>query len=167
MTDEKNKGGRPQKTTADFPHNWEIETLELYKAGASDVEIYRGVLDICHETFTAMMDRDALFSETIKRGRDLSRMWWERQGRVNLENPKFTPTTWYMNMKNRFGWADKHQVKATHAFNLMPDVKINGEPVKFKVGEALQGEAVLGDEVVKVSIGASSEPGYDDTWDDE
>ena len=102
--------GRPKKTTEDFPSNWKDEVLALASQGASDVEI-RVFLDICHETWQRMIDEDREFSETIKKAHDHCRLWWEKSGRLNLENKEFSPTLWYMNMKNRFGWADKQEVK--------------------------------------------------------
>lgn len=99
--------GRPKLTTADFPEDWKQRVLEDYRTGASDVEIYASYLDICHETFTRLLNEDSEFSETIKKGRKLSEAWWVANGRINLKDKDFNYTGWYMNMKNRFKWADK------------------------------------------------------------
>ena len=56
------------------------------------------------------MEEEEEFSGTVKRGRQLSASWWEKIGRKNLENKDFSFTGWYMNMKNRFKWKDRHDV---------------------------------------------------------
>ena len=50
-----------------------------------------------------------VFSEAIKKGELLSRCWWEKQGRINLENNKFNTPLWSKNMNCRFrgDWSEK------------------------------------------------------------
>lgn len=106
------KSGRPKIKLSDFQEGWQEKTLKLYSEGASDVEIRADILDcICHETWERLIKEESMFSETIKKGRELSAAWWQRKGRKNLENSQFSYTGWYMNMKNRFGWSDKQEVK--------------------------------------------------------
>jgi hypothetical protein len=104
------KGGRPPITTKDLPEGWEKKIISLSMEGASMVEI-AVELDISRNTVTALCERDPEFLSTIKTCKRLCETWWERQGRKNLENKEFNYTGWYMNMKNRFGWADKQEVK--------------------------------------------------------
>lgn len=125
-------GGRPKITPADFPKDWKQRVLEEYKSGASDVEIYASYLDICHETFTRLLNEDSEFSETIKKGRKLSEAWWVANGRINLKDKDFNYTGWYMNMKNRFRWTDRQEqshggiegapaIKTDNTVKLTPD----------------------------------------------
>jgi transposase len=84
--------------------------IELMREGASQDEVI-GHLDISRETFYRWKEENQEFSDSIKRGRSLSLTWWERQGRLSLKDREFNYTGWYMNMKNRFKWADKQEVK--------------------------------------------------------
>ena len=105
------KGGRPKIKLSDFPEGWEKEVVEIGKQGGSDVEI-RGYLNgICHETWERLIKEEPLFSETIKSARLHCQIWWEKNGRKNLNNKDFSYTGWYMNMKNRFGWKDKQETQ--------------------------------------------------------
>lgn len=100
--------GRPKKNTSNLPKDWDKIVNELYAVGASDVEI-RTRIKISNDLFYRLLKEDKVFSEIIKKGRELSQSWWEKQGRLNLENSKFNHVLWYMNMKNRFrkDWNEK------------------------------------------------------------
>jgi hypothetical protein len=108
---------RPKEDLSSLPEKWYIDVLELYSEGASDVEIKALIWDWRKGFSNDLWDRWLIeipeFSETIKGGRLLSESWWNKKGRKNLENKEFSYTGWYMNMKNRFGWADSQKVDHT------------------------------------------------------
>ena len=70
---------------------------ELMSEGASQFEVI-AELGICEDTFYRWKQENEEFSESVARGRVLSQAWWERMGRLNLENTKFNYRGWYMNM---------------------------------------------------------------------
>lgn len=104
MSNQKHPGGRPTK------YNEEMcdKVIELMKRGYSKAEI--GLeLDICEDTFYEYIKKHIKFSEAVKKGEWFSLGAWERMGRENLSNKEFNYTGWYMNMKNRHGYADKQE----------------------------------------------------------
>ena len=110
--------GRPKDGIETLWLGWDEDVLEMYEAGASDQEV-KGLICKRRGTFSndlwdRWMKEEPSFSETIKKGRMLSQWWWELNGRANLQNKDFNYTGWYMNMKNRFGWADKQENKQEH-----------------------------------------------------
>src|SRR5690554_5949794 len=109
-----NNGGRPKIEVSSLWDNWYNDILSLYSEGASDVEIRALIIDKCGFGSYPLWDRwlkeDEEFSEVIKHGKLMSEAWWQRNGRTNLQNKEFNYTGWYMQMKNRFGWADNQNI---------------------------------------------------------
>lgn len=123
MKDTKQKIGRPKEDITSLPDNWFDDVLDLYKDGASDVEIkaliYSWKGSFSNDLWDRWIKEEPQFSETIKTGKLLAEAWWSKSGRKNLENKEFSFTGWYMNMKNRYGWKDKTET----------DVTTNGESI--------------------------------------
>lgn len=121
--------GRPLEHF-DLAEGWQDQVLELYSEGASDVEVKALIYQLRGSFSNDLWDRwrkeEEQFSETIKVGKMISNAWWEKSGRKNLDNKEFSYTGWYMNMKNRFGWADKTEIDHTtkgESFNIKEVVK--------------------------------------------
>lgn len=106
--------GRPRIKLEDLKEDWQERILELSKEGASIVEL-AVELEISRQTLYTLMEREPIFLDTIKRCKELCEYWWLREGRINLKDKDFSYTGWYMNMKNRFGWADKTENKTNHS----------------------------------------------------
>lgn len=106
-----NKGGRPKTGLDILWDGWQDDVLDLYSTGASDVEIralmYEKTGSVSFNLWDRWIKEEEEFSEIIKVGRMLSERWWHQQGRTNLKVQAFNYTGWYMQMKNRFGWADR------------------------------------------------------------
>ncbi len=115
----KDMGGRPKKNVDLLPDHWNEAIIELYTQGGSDKEVKALINSwlgsFSNDLWDRWMKEEEGFSETIKRGKMLSEAWWEKQGRTSLTSSNFNATLWYMNMKNRFGWADSQKVDHTTA----------------------------------------------------
>ena len=105
---------RPTKYTEDMG----TRAIILMTEGASLVEV-AAELDITRETLNQFRGKHNEFSDAINRGIAFSEAWWQRQGRENLKAKCFQSALWYMNMKNRFKWADKHEVEHSGSITLL------------------------------------------------
>lgn len=117
-----NEGGAPKIGLDILWDNWYNDILELYKEGASDIEIRALIAEKCvdktrasYKLWERWIEDEIEFRETIKAGRLYSEAWWVAQGRKSLttkyQGDSFNYTGWYMNMKNRFGWKDRSEVE--------------------------------------------------------
>lgn len=83
--------------------------IELMREGASITEV-AAELDIGRSTLYEWRDKYPQIADTLKKAEGLSAAWWERMGRTHLAVREFNAALWYMNMKNRHGWRDKHEI---------------------------------------------------------
>ncbi len=70
-------------------------------------------LDVWVQTFYDWKKKYPEFNDAMKKASALSEGWWRKQARQNLKSRVFRDHLWFMNMKNRFGWADKTQQDGT------------------------------------------------------
>lgn len=128
MTEKKNKGGRPPKTTEDLPANWREIVLGMSVEGKSDVQIRAALCGTSINLWQALKKRDQEFGSILEQGKVLCESWWQNQAHDNLKSRSFNCVLWYMNMKNRFGWKDKSEMKHTGDFTFAQMVKVaNGD----------------------------------------
>jgi len=135
MSSEKKKMGRPRIEVSDLPEDWKEIILDLSSQGASIVELAVAI-DVGRNTFYELSERDQDFSNTVKRCKELCEVWWVRNGRTNLGNKEFSYTGWYMNMKNRFNWADKQETKVSG--ELTTNNKLDLSKLSVETLEALE-----------------------------
>ena len=123
--------GRPTKYKEEYCDS----LIDHFKQGGS-INEFCLELDIAKETFYNWCKVHPEFMDSKKKGEALSEGWWMKMGRSNLKDKEFNYTGWYMNMKNRFGWADRQQV----------DNNITGGGITIEVKDS-----GLADEIKRVS----------------
>jgi hypothetical protein len=85
----------------------------LFANGESVTEVC-AYLDITKDTFFEWVKEHPEFSDSYKKGLELSETWWIRIGRMgSLGKVKIQPATWIFNMKNRFKWTDRQDMNVT------------------------------------------------------
>lgn len=126
--------GRPKIGIDVLPREWKEAILDAYKNGASDIEIKALIYDwkghFSNDLWDRWLEEEKEFSEIIKKGRELCQAWWEKKGRTNLDNQKFSYTGWYMNMKNRFKWKDRHDITTDEDKLTINQVNLTDDQVK-------------------------------------
>jgi len=105
--------GRLKITLDDLPDKWQVKMMELSAQGYGDIHLRNKCLGhICHETWQRLIDEDPIFSETVRKCRELCQIWWEEIGMKMSDGTqeKGNSSVWALNMNNRFGWRGKQEV---------------------------------------------------------
>ena len=98
--------GRPTKYKEEFCQLAE----DLLSQGKSLIHLAKSC-GVHRDSIHEWRKKHPSFSDSVKKGLELSELWWMDQAQDNLHSKTFNAVLWYMNMKNRFGWADKKEVK--------------------------------------------------------
>lgn len=107
----KNKGGRPSKAqiaAREGGVKWANEMIELYEAGASDVEVCAH-LRLTEKEFDKRYKEDDLFQRLVQIGRLHAKAFWYKAGRLALHDRSFRDNLYIKIMQNRYGWSDKSE----------------------------------------------------------
>ena len=109
--------GRPTKYRPEMCD----KVIELMKEWASIEEICLE-LEIHKEAFYNWIKKYEDFANAVEHAKQYSKGWWYKMWRVNMfeekDWPKFNANLYNINMKNRFGWADKQQVEQSWELNI-------------------------------------------------
>lgn len=108
------KTGRPVGRPTKYKPEFCGLVIEYMEKGLSK-EAMAGVLRINKDTLYAWAAKYPEFSDALKEGVELSRLFWEQKGidhLVHTKNSKqLNSTAWIFNMKNRFKWTDKKEIE--------------------------------------------------------
>lgn len=130
--------GRPTKYKKEY-----CELVpELMKDGMSKEEVCEEI-GIWYQTFLNWQDKHPKFLEAVKKGEGASKAWWMKQGRINLTEGGFNSTLWYMNMKNRHGWADKTELRTPDGIDLNVNEMTEEKKKEYKKLALLRAELAL------------------------
>jgi len=107
----------PKRFETKYKPEMDDVVIREMSEGASKTEVCAEI-GITRETFNQWTNPESQYykpslSDALKIGVELSKAWWLKSGRTNLENKDFSYTGWYMNMKNRFKWSDNQNLKHT------------------------------------------------------
>lgn len=116
-------GGRPTK----YDPKMCDEVMPFMSQGYSK-EALAGHFGISGETLRQWIEEHDEFSAAIKEGIEASRHEWERIGVEGSKGSKcFNATGWIFNMKNRFGWRDRHEISGDDAAPFVVNVNLNAD----------------------------------------
>ena len=97
--------GRPSKYKPEY-----CTAILVHMRQGLSKESFAALVDVDRDTIKEWAKVHPEFSAAVKRGEALSLLFWEREGIAGMwEGKIFNAAVWFINMKNRFGWADKPQ----------------------------------------------------------
>ena len=115
--------------------------------------------DMCISYYTlykwAHKDEDKPdFIQAIKAGEKLSEGWWNKMGRMNINNKEFNSVLFMMNMSNRFGWSRKVTEDKTikqEIKQLIVHKQVNEIDATATILRILEGTSMLKSSITKIN----------------
>lgn len=101
--------GRPSKYKEEYCQM----IIDHMKRGLS-IESFAGVVGVHKDTIYEWKEVHPEFSDALKQGEAQSLLFWELLGidGANGKIPNFSASSFIFNMKNRFDWKDKKEIKS-------------------------------------------------------
>lgn len=101
--------GRPTK----YKEEYCSQIVDHMKRGLS-IESFAGVIGVHKDTLYEWKATYPDFSDALKQGEAQSLLFWELLGidGANGKIPNFSASSFIFNMKNRFDWKDKREIKS-------------------------------------------------------
>lgn len=147
----KRQRGRPKYTTMEVlvhrgkvPSTWKEDILELGSRGRNKLH-FANYLQISRDTMYKLMDRDPIFSDTIKKALELSQQWWIDRLLIGFEDDKsvkLNSTLWKYYMENvyRQDWKTESSIDITsNGEKITPDNNIIVEIIRPKDEDSSDG----------------------------
>lgn len=99
--------------------------VEHMRQGLS-FEAFAGKIGKCEKTLFNWLELYPDFLQSKKEGTAAARLFWERMGIEGISGniQGFNATTWIFNMKNRFGWRDRHDLEHSASGNAQLQVQV-------------------------------------------
>lgn len=92
---------------------WKDEFCEMlvkHMTKGNSFVTFGAIIDVTEETLHKWKREKPTFSESYKKGRLRSQLYWENLGKGQVIGKFKGPSaTWTFNMKNRFGWTDRRE----------------------------------------------------------
>ena len=105
---------------------WEEHMLAIYASGKFDVNVMAGIR-LTKRRFEDLYNSDDIFKTLVEYGRMLSEAFWHAIPADNILNRNVNATLFSMVMKNKFGWAEKTEIKATKDISEMTKEELEAE----------------------------------------
>jgi len=124
--------GRPTKYKPEYCQM----LIDHMKTGLS-YETFSAIINVMPATIYNWEKSQPDFLEAKKMAFVESRVFWEKQGVIGLfsdkDGPKLNTGVWAFNMKNRFGWTDRQEVKQETTVAVKPYVikRVDGSEVEL------------------------------------
>ena len=102
----KHPGGRPTDYRSEY-----CRQLEDHMTRGLSFASFGGVVGVAESTLHLWKQEHLEFSESERKGRTKSMLFWEEMGVVGTTSGNhFNAMSWKFNMQNRFGWKDRQDV---------------------------------------------------------
>lgn len=114
--------GRPTKYKPEY-----CDLVIEHMAKGLSKESFAGVVGVDKVTVYNWIDAQEAFFNAVKRGEELSRLFWEELGRKGaMGSDEFNATAWIFNIKNRFrdDWVDRREHTGAGGGPIKTDSKV-------------------------------------------